>query len=96
MFLLVILALFVGSLILVPLIIVGLVLRLVLGLVLLPFRIAGFAIRLGLGVAFGLIGMLLAGTVLLIPLLPVLAVALGIWLIVRLGRRRPAAPHFVG
>ena len=91
MFLLLLLGLFVGSLIVVPLLIVGLVLRLVLGLVLLPLKLAGFAIRLGLGVVFGLIGLILAGTVLLIPLLPVVAVAFGVWLIFRLSRRHPAA-----
>ena len=91
MFVLLILFLFVGCLILVPLLIVGIVLRLLIGLVLLPLQLAGFAIRLGLGLAVGLIGLILAGAVLLIPLLPIVFLVGGIWLIVRLSRRHPAA-----
>jgi hypothetical protein len=86
------LLLFVGCLILVPLLILGLVLKLVLGLVLIPFKVAGLAIRLALGMVFGLVGLVLAGSaVLLIPLLPILFLAGLIWLIVRLSRRQPAA-----
>jgi len=92
MFVLLILGLIVGSLIVVPLLILGLVLRLVVGLVLLPFQIAGFAIRLTLGFVLGLVGLILAGAVLLIPLLPVLALLGGIWLIFRLSRRHPQVP----
>jgi len=91
MFVLLILCLFVGCLILVPLLLVGIVLRLLIGLVLLPLQLAGFAIRLGLGLAVGLIGLILAGAVLLIPLLPIVFLVGGIWLIVRLSRRHPAA-----
>jgi len=92
MFVLLILCLLVGSLILVPLLILGLVLRLALGLVLIPFKVAGLAIRLVLGLAFGVVGLVLAGTaVLLIPLLPILFLAGGVWLIVRLSRPHPAA-----
>jgi len=87
MFVLLILGLLVGCLILVPLLLVGLVLRLVVGLAVLPFKIVGFVIRLGLGLAVGVVGLLLAGTLLLIPLLPVIALAFGIWLIIRLSRR---------
>ena len=84
--------LFVGFLILVPLLILGLVLKLALGLVLIPFRVAGLAIRLALGLVFGVVGLILAGTaVLLLPLLPILFLAAGIWLIVRLTRPDPAA-----
>ena len=84
--------LFVGFLILVPLLIVGLVLKLALALVLIPFKVAGLAIRLALGLVFGVVGLILAGTaVLLIPLLPILFLAAGIWLIVRLTRPHPAA-----
>jgi len=84
--------LIVGFLILVPLLIVGLALKLALALVLIPFKVAGLAIRLALGLVFGVVGLILAGTaVLLIPLLPILFLAAGIWLIVRLTRPRPAA-----
>jgi hypothetical protein len=91
MFVLVILGLLVGCLIIVPLMLVGLVLRLILGLVLLPFQIAGFAIRLTLGLIAALVGLLLAGAVLLIPLLPIIALIGGIWLIFRLSRRHQPA-----
>jgi hypothetical protein len=88
---LLILLLFVGFLIVVPLLLVGLILRLVVGLVLIPLKIAGFAVRLSLGLAAGLVGLILAGTVLLIPLLPVLLLAFFVWMIVRLVRRHPGA-----
>ena len=91
MFVLVILGLLVGCLIVSPLLLVGLVLRLVLGLVLLPFQIAGFAIRLTFGLVAALVGLVLAGAVLLIPLLPIIALIGGIWLIVRLSRRHQPA-----
>jgi len=78
---------FVAFLIVVPLLLLGLALRLAIGLALLPFRIAGLAIRL----TIGLVGLILAGAVLLIPLLPVIALVCAIWLIVRLSRRHPAA-----
>ena len=90
MFVLLILCFFVGCLILVPLMILAFVLRLLVGLVLIPFQLVGFAIRLGLGLAVGLVGLIVAGTVLLIPLLPIVFLGVGIWLIVRLSRRQPA------
>jgi hypothetical protein len=96
MYLLLILGLLVGSLILIPLLLVGLVLRIVVGVALLPFRLAGFAIRLSLGLVFGLIALILAGTVLLIPLLPVIAVVFLVWLIFRPSRRQPAAGLITG
>jgi len=88
---LLLLGVFLAFLIVVPLLLVGLVLRLAIGLALIPFRIAGFAIRLMLGLVVGLVGLILAGAVLLIPLLPIIALVGGIWLIFRLGRRHPAA-----
>ena len=91
MFVLLILGLLVGCLIVVPLLLLGLVLRLVIGLVLLPFQIAGLAIRLTLGFVVALIGLILAGAVLLIPLLPIIALVGGIWLIFRLSRRQAPA-----
>jgi len=94
MFVLLILGLLFGCLIVVPLLLLGLVLRLVIGLVLLPFQIAGLAIRLTLGFVVALVGLILAGAVLLIPLLPIIALVGGIWLIFRLSRRHPPA-HLV-
>jgi hypothetical protein len=91
MFVLALLAVLVGGLIVVPLLLVGLALRLAFGLLFLPFRLAGLAIRLTLGLVFGIVGLILAGAVLLIPLLPVVAVVLGVWLIVRWSRRQPSA-----
>jgi len=91
MFVLLILCLFVGCLILLPLLILAFVLKLAIALALIPFRIAGFAIKLGLGLVFGLAALALAGAVLLIPLLPIVALAFAIWLILRLTRRQPAA-----
>ena len=83
--------LFVAFLIVIPLLILGVVLRLVIGLALLPFRIAGLAIRLTVGLVLGVVGIILAGAVLLIPLLPVVALIGAIWLIFRLSRRHPTA-----
>jgi hypothetical protein len=91
MFVLFVLGLFLACLIVVPLLLVGLALRLAIAVVLFPFRIAGLAIGLAAGLAVGLVGLLLAGAILLIPLLPVIAFVGGIWLIVRLARRQPAA-----
>jgi hypothetical protein len=88
---LLILLLAVGFLIVVPLLVVGLVLRLAIGVVLIPLRIAGFAVRLTLGLVAGIVGLILAGTVLLIPLLPVLLLVFFVWLIARLVRGHPAA-----
>jgi hypothetical protein len=94
------LALVVAFLLVIPLLLIGLALKLVIGLVLLPFRLAGFAIRVAFGLVFGLIfglvGLIFAGAVLLIPLLPIIALVAGIWLIVRMTRRRPAAPLVTG
>jgi hypothetical protein len=90
MFVLLILCLFIGCLILVPLLLVALALKLAIALVLIPFRIAGFAIKLALGLSLGLAALVIAGTVLLIPLLPIIALGFGIWAILRLSRRQPA------
>jgi len=87
MFVLFVLGLFLACLIVVPLLLVGLALRLAIAVVLLPFRIAGLAA----GLAVGFVGLLFAGAILLIPLLPVIALVGGIWLMVRLARRQPAA-----
>lgn len=100
---LLLLGLFVGFLVLIPLMLLGLVLRLIFGIVLLPIRLAGFAIKLTFGLVaamialvFGLVGLAVGlvaiGAVLLIPLLPFLALAGCIWLIWRLARPKPVAP----
>ena len=91
MFVLLILCLFVGCLIVVPLILVALLLKLVIGLLLLPFRIAGLALRLAAFLVVGVSGLVLAGTILLIPLLPIVALVGAIWLMLRIFRGRPAA-----
>ena len=85
-----ILGLFVGFLLLIPLLILGFVLRLVIGLILLPLKIAGFAVRLGVGLALGLVALIATCAVVLIPLLPIVFLVGGIWLIFRLSRRQPA------
>jgi hypothetical protein len=90
MFVLLILCLFVGCLIVVPLIFVAQVLRLVIGLALLPFRLVGLVLKLAVFSVLGVVGLVLAGTVLLIPLLPVVALAGAVWLMLRLFRGRPA------
>lgn len=91
MVVLLLLGIFAASLIVVPLLLLGLALRLAFGLALLPFRIAGLAVRLAVGLVVGLVGLILAGAVLLIPLLPIVVVICGIWLIFRLSRRHPEA-----
>jgi hypothetical protein len=85
------LALFLAFVIVVPFLLAGLVLKLVIGLALIPFRLAGFAIRLTVGLVIGLVGLILAGALLLIPLLPIVALVGVIWLLFRLSRRHPTA-----
>ena len=77
---LLILLVFFGFLLVLPLLIVGFLIRVAVGIV-----------RLSLGLAFGMVALVLAGTLLLLPLLPFVAGAFVIWLIVRLMRRQPAA-----
>ena len=92
MFVLLVLCLLVGCAIVLPLLLVGLVLRLVLGVVILPFRLAWLVVRLGAGLIFGVLGLVLTASMLiLIPLLPVIALAGAIWLIVRIVKGRPVA-----
>ncbi len=91
MFLLLILCLLFGCLIVVPLMLIGLALRLVIGVALIPLRLAGFAVKLVLALALGLVGLIVVGTLVLIPLLPVLLLALAAWLMFRMLRKQPAA-----
>jgi hypothetical protein len=90
-----------GAMIVIPLIALCVVGKLVLALVLLPFRVIGAF----LGVAVGVVGVvakvllvgaglivgvaLLAGGLALIPLIPVLLLALFVWLVARLFRSTP-------
>lgn len=83
---------FVGFLIVLPLLLVGFLIRLAFGLVIIPLKLAGFAVRLTLGFVFGLVGLILLGTVVLIPLLPFLGVAFVVWMLVKLLTRHRAAP----
>ena len=100
MFGLLLLAAFLGFILLIPLMILGFVLRLVFAIVLLPLKLAGLALKLTFGLVAGLIGVvvggialfvtcLILGTVLLIPLLPAVFAVAAIWLIWRLARRKP-------
>jgi hypothetical protein len=91
MFLLLILCLLFGCLIVVPLMLVGLVLRLAIGIALIPLRIAGFAVKLVLSLSLGLVALVVLGALLFIPLLPVMLLALTVWLMVRMLRRQPGA-----
>lgn len=92
-----------GLVLLIPLMILGAVLRLVLGIAFLPIRLAGFAVKLTFGLVLGLVGavvglalllagLLALGAVVLVPLLPFLAIAGGIWLVWRIVRR-PRLAH---
>jgi hypothetical protein len=104
---LVFLALALGAVVLVPLVILGVLLKLLALLIFLPFKILGGILRLGFGVvglalkvlfsgiglAFGLVALVLFAV--LIPLLPVLLIAGAVWLVVRSSRPRPLVRHHV-
>lgn len=87
-----------GLVFVVPLMLVGLLLRLVFAVVFLPLRLTGLALKLTFGLVFGLVGLIVGaaalaialvvfGAILLVPLLPFLLLAGGVWLIWRLTRR---------
>ena len=90
-----------AALVLLPLLFIGVLCRFLLAVVLLPFRILRFLFGLGFGVltgvakvffwvVSGLLGLLLlVGAVLFVPLVPLLMIGLGGWLLFRLFRRRP-------
>ena len=94
---LVILLVGLGFLVILPL----MLLKLVLGLILLPFKLLGLVFRVVfgiLGLVFGLlfsgVGLVLAllvavGVALLVPLLPIVLIGVGIWLLVRSSTPRP-------
>ena len=86
-----------------PLLLIGLVFKLVILAVLLPLRIlgglAGLAIglfvvlaKVGLFLLAGLVGLaVFGGGLLILPLLPLLAIGLAIWVVIRLMRPRAIA-----
>jgi hypothetical protein len=79
--------------------------KLVLGLIFLPFKLLGFVFRVVFGVTFGVVGLVfqllfsgvglvlallvLVGLALLVPLIPILLIGAGLWLLVRSTSRRP-------
>jgi hypothetical protein len=89
-----------GFLVILPLIL----LKVVLGLIFLPFRLLGLVFRIVFGVTFGVVGLVfrllfsaaglvlallvVVGVALLVPLLPVLLIGVGLWLLLR-----PTAPR---
>jgi hypothetical protein len=99
-FLLMAVVVFVG-LVLVPILLLGLFLKALLWVVLLPFRAVAAVVGIGVGLlgflakgvgavlAIGLGALLLIGGLLVLPLLPVLALVLMVWVIVRLLRPHP-------
>lgn len=102
MFGLVILGLMVGLLLVVPILILGVVLRLVIGLAVLPVKLAAVAVKLALGlvvfvVAFcvGAVALALVvavlGATLLLPLLPLVLLAGAGWIAWRVLRGKPRA-----
>jgi len=84
----------VGAIVLFPLLLIGLVLKLVFRLILIPFEILGALIGAGivglvlvvLGIVFGVVlgGLTLAG--LFLSVLPLALVGLAVWVLVRLIR----------
>ncbi|HEX4823658.1 MAG TPA: hypothetical protein VFV19_05070 [Candidatus Polarisedimenticolaceae bacterium] len=89
----------------VPLMLVGLFLRLVFAVVFLPIRLAAFGLKLTFGLVFGLLGLvvggiglaiafLVFGAILIVPLLPFLLLAGAVWLMWRLLRRRKLQPTY--
>src|SRR6185436_18259710 len=89
----------VGSFVVLPLIFLGVLLRLVVGIALLPFKILAAAVGLAFGVAgaiFGLIvaafaiviALLVVGLVVAIPFLPILLIGAAVYLLFRLTRPR--------
>jgi hypothetical protein len=91
----------IGAVILLPLVVIGLVLRLLFDIVILPFQILGAVIGLSVtGLVLGAIALVLAGVLGLITLvgvavagLPLLVFGLLIWGLVRLLRREKRTPH---
>src|SRR5438128_3613275 len=90
-----------GFLVILPLILI----KLVLGLIFLPFKLLGLVFRVVFGVTFGLVGLVFrllfsgvglvlallvaVGVALLVPLIPIVLIGVGLWLLVRSTTRRP-------
>jgi len=90
-----------GFLMILPLILI----KLVLGLIFLPFKLLGLVFRVVFGVTFGLVGLVFrllfsgvglvlallvaVGVALLVPLIPIVLIGVGLWLLVRSTTRRP-------
>ena len=88
-------------LVILPLILI----KLVLGLIFLPFKLLGVVFRVVFGVTFGVVGLVFRllfsgvglvlavlvvfGLALLVPLIPIVLIGVGIWLLVRSTSRRP-------
>ena len=85
-----------------PLVFVLVLVKVALALLFLPFKILGFVLRLVTGVLGAVFGLVFSGlglglaalavvaVVVLVPLLPVVLLGAGIWLVVRASRPRPA------
>lgn len=89
------LVLTIGAVVLVPLMLLGLVLKILIQVVVLPFRLLGWLLAGAVGIAAAVgkvvIGLgLLVGGLLFLPLLPILFLVGLAWLFVRLFRPRPA------
>jgi len=90
-----------GFLVILPLILI----KLVLGLIFLPFKLLGLVFRVVFGVTFGVLGLVFrvlfsgvglvlallvaVGVALLVPMIPIILVGVGLWLLVRSTTRRP-------
>jgi hypothetical protein len=89
------------ALVLLPLLLVGAVLKLLLFVILLPFRLLGFVLGALATVGFGLLKalfwlgllvlgiLLIAGTALALPLVPLFLIVALVWGLMRLLRSRP-------
>ena len=85
------LGLFVGFLVLLPVLFLFVLLRVVLGLALLPLKIAGGLAKVLLGLFVGILALLAAVFALvLVPLLPIVFLIGTVWILLRLLRRRPS------
>jgi hypothetical protein len=90
-----------GLLVILPLILI----KLVLGLIFLPFKLLGLVFRVVFGVTVGRVGLVFrllfsgvglvlallvaVGVALLVPLVPIVLIGVGLWLLVRSTTRRP-------
>jgi hypothetical protein len=85
--------LFLGLLLFVPLLLLGVMLRLVFAIAFLPLRLAGLALKLTFGLIFGAVGLVVGLVALVVGCVvmgavPVLLLAALAWLVYRLTRRK--------